>query len=107
MATQLNDEGRIEDLETIKTQKGYEAYQDEGKRKQKELEARDQRVKEGARKLMDSGKEMMTRLIKTPEKPTKMAKGGTASSRADGCAQRGKTKGVMVMCGGGMTKGKK
>jgi hypothetical protein len=33
------------------------------------------------------------------------AKGGmTASSRADGCAQRGKTKGTMVMCGGGMSK---
>ena len=31
----------------------------------------------------------------------KMAKGGTASSRADGCAQRGKTKGTMIMCGGG------
>jgi hypothetical protein len=27
---------------------------------------------------------------------TKMAKGGTASSRADGCAQRGKTRGKMV-----------
>jgi len=33
-----------------------------------------------------------------------MASGGTASSRADGCAQRGKTRGTMVMCGGGMTK---
>ena len=33
------------------------------------------------------------------------AKGGmTASSRADGCAQRGKTKGTIVMCGGGMYK---
>jgi len=33
-------------------------------------------------------------------------KGGkvTASRRADGIAQRGKTKGTMVMCGGGMTK---
>jgi hypothetical protein len=31
----------------------------------------------------------------------KYAKGGSASSRADGCAQRGKTKGTMVMCGGG------
>jgi hypothetical protein len=31
----------------------------------------------------------------------KMAKGGTASSRADGCAQRGKTKGTVIMCGGG------
>ena len=32
------------------------------------------------------------------------AKGGTASSRADGIAQRGKTKGTIVMCGGGMYK---
>lgn len=40
-----------------------------------------------------------------PVKPVKkMAKGGSASSRADGCAQRGKTKGTMVMCGGGMAK---
>ena len=30
--------------------------------------------------------------------------GGSASSRADGCAQRGKTKGTIVMCGGGMYK---
>ena len=37
----------------------------------------------------------------------KMAKGGTASSRADGIAQRGKTRGTMVMCGGGMAKGKR
>lgn len=38
-------------------------------------------------------------------------KGGkvsSASSRADGCAVRGKTKGTMVsMCGGGMARGKK
>jgi hypothetical protein len=33
---------------------------------------------------------------------TKLAKGGTASSRADGCATKGKTKGTMVkMAGGG------
>jgi phage tail sheath gpL-like len=32
----------------------------------------------------------------------KLAKGGTASSRADGCATKGKTKGTMIkMCGGG------
>jgi hypothetical protein len=31
-------------------------------------------------------------------------KGGTASSRADGIAQRGKTRGTIVMCGGGMYK---
>ena len=36
----------------------------------------------------------------------KMSKGGSASSRADGIAQRGKTRGTMVMCGGGMTKRK-
>jgi len=36
------------------------------------------------------------------------AKGGmTASRRADGIAQRGKTKGTMVMCGGGMARGRK
>jgi hypothetical protein len=35
------------------------------------------------------------------------AKGGmTASKRADGIAQRGKTRGTMIMCGGGMAKGK-
>jgi len=39
--------------------------------------------------------------------PKGMAKGGSASSRADGCAERGKTKGTMIMCGGGMTRGKK
>jgi hypothetical protein len=33
-----------------------------------------------------------------------MAKGGSASSRADGIAQRGKTRGTLVMCGGGKTK---
>jgi hypothetical protein len=40
----------------------------------------------------------------------KNAKGGkisSASSRADGCAERGKTKGTIVMCGGGYMKGKK
>jgi hypothetical protein len=32
----------------------------------------------------------------------KLAKGGSASARADGCATKGKTKGTMVaMCGGG------
>jgi hypothetical protein len=30
------------------------------------------------------------------QKTKKYAKGGTASSRADGCAQRGKTRGKMV-----------
>jgi hypothetical protein len=42
-----------------------------------------------------------------PKPVKKMAKGGSASSRADGIAQRGKTRGTMVMCGGGMAKGKR
>ena len=38
----------------------------------------------------------------------KLAKGGSASARADGCAIKGKTKGTMVaMCGGGMMGKKK
>jgi hypothetical protein len=35
-----------------------------------------------------------------------MKKGGSASSRADGIAKRGKTRGTMVACGGGYMKGK-
>jgi hypothetical protein len=31
-----------------------------------------------------------------------MKNGGSASSRADGIAERGKTRGTLVMCGGGM-----
>lgn len=34
-------------------------------------------------------------------------RGGSASSRGDGIAQRGKTKGTIVACGGGYMKGKK
>jgi hypothetical protein len=38
----------------------------------------------------------------------KLSKGGSASSRADGCAVKGKTKGTMIaMCGGGMMGKKK
>jgi hypothetical protein len=40
----------------------------------------------------------------TAPKVVKKAKGGSASSRADGCCVKGKTKGTMVMCGGGMYK---
>jgi hypothetical protein len=32
--------------------------------------------------------------------------GMTASRRADGIATKGKTKGTMIMCGGGMARGK-
>ena len=40
------------------------------------------------------------------EIPVKKAAGGSASARADGIAQRGKTRGTIVMCGGGYSKGK-
>jgi hypothetical protein len=43
----------------------------------------------------------------TAMEPRRMAKGGSASARADGIAQRGKTRGKMIMCGGGYAKGKK
>jgi hypothetical protein len=45
--------------------------------------------------------------VPVDEPVKKMAKGGSASSRADGCAERGKTRGTMIMCGGGMARGKK
>lgn len=45
--------------------------------------------------------------VPVDEPVKKMAKGGSASSRADGIASRGKTRGAMVMCGGGMARGKK
>jgi hypothetical protein len=35
------------------------------------------------------------------KKPKKMAAGGSASSRADGCATKGKTQGKMVRMDGG------
>jgi hypothetical protein len=57
---------------------------------------------------MHGGKKTDLETLKKGGKVMKMAKGGSASSRADGCASKGKTKGTMVaMCGGGMYKGKK
>jgi hypothetical protein len=94
MATQMNDDGTITDAGTRETQKGYDAYQAEGTKKQKELEARDEKAKGAAKRLMEAGSELLKRPMKTPEK--KMAKGGTASSRADGCCVKGKTRGKMV-----------
>ena len=53
-------------------------------------------------------KKMQEKAKQAPTTKTEMgkpfAKGGSASSRADGCAERGKTKGTIVMCGGGMYK---
>ena len=53
-------------------------------------------------------KKMQDKAKQAPTTKTEMgklfAKGGTASSRADGIAQRGKTRGTIVMCGGGAYK---
>jgi hypothetical protein len=64
--------------------------------------------------MMDALKEKVSRMSaaqKSAEKVNPMGDtykaGGTASSRADGIAQRGKTRGTIVMCGGGYMKGKK
>mgnify|MGYP000873507179 CR=1 FL=1 len=49
-------------------------------------------------KKMDAQKEEANTQRKTEAayKTKNMAKGGTASSRADGCAQRGKTRGTII-----------
>ena len=60
-------------------------------------EAKDQSAQEAATKEYN-------RIMPTPEK---YSKGGSASSRADGIAQRGKTRGTIVACGGGYMKAKK
>jgi predicted nucleic acid-binding Zn-ribbon protein len=45
---------------------------------------------------LDSEFDDMRAKIQTMKKPVKKAKGGSASSRADGCATKGKTKGRFV-----------
>jgi hypothetical protein len=42
------------------------------------------------------GEKLPRDLMPSDLPPTKMASGGSASKRADGCAQRGKTRGKMV-----------
>ena len=53
-------------------------------------------------------KKMQEKIKQAPTTKTEMgkpfAKGGSASARADGIAQRGKTRGTIVMCGGGAYK---
>jgi hypothetical protein len=84
-ALQMDDEGMVSDEQTRKTQKSYESYEKEQSDAQRKLEERDKRMLEGARKVKEKIKSVM---------PFK--KGGSASSRADGCAVRGKTKGKML-----------
>ena len=46
------------------------------------------------------GEKLPRDLMPSDLPPVKKAKGGSASSRADGCCARGKTRGKMVMMGG-------
>jgi len=64
----------------------------------------------GQKQSMQEAKdeEMRKKMKSAPTTKTEMgegfAKGGSASARADGIASRGKTKGTIVMCGGGKTR---
>jgi len=55
-------------------------------------------VKEGSKDDMEMDKKQM--MMKKGGATKKMASGGSASSRADGIAQKGKTKGTMLKKGG-------
>ncbi len=85
---QLDDEGRImNDTQTQKNQKDYDAYEAELVKKQAERQAKDKSMAES---LLDFGGKLLGRPVQ------KKAKGGviksSASKRADGCAIRGKTR---------------
>ena len=96
---------------------GYADYKDTKARyqqKEDEAAAEIKRESRGVEKTStdrarDDAREM--KMQQQNEKASKEAsrdmgfsKGGSASARADGIAQRGKTKGTIVMCGGGMYK---
>ena len=58
--------------------------------------------------MAEEDSEVLTERAKQYRKQAEgMAKGGSASARADGIAQRGKTRGTIVACGGGYMRGKK
>jgi hypothetical protein len=85
MATkaQQNDDGTVSDPVTTETQKAYADYEADLAKKQKE-----RKEKEPYEALLKLGTDLMGR-------PIKKAKGGvikSASKRADGIAQRGKTR---------------
>ena len=78
---------------------GFERSTEKYDKLKKDIEAR--------QKSSVTNPSILSRLFSTssqrsrPYKTETMAKGGSASSRADGIAQRGKTRGKMIMCGGG------
>jgi hypothetical protein len=85
------------DPELDKANKGMAALEKERAAAQAKLDMRDQKAKDKAKALMEFGAGLLGR--KKDEEPVKKAKGGmvgSASKRADGCAQRGKTRGKIV-----------
>ena len=84
MATkaQLNDDGTVSDSVTKENQKGYANYEADNTKKQREMETKDAKIKESIKTGVEKIRGVMG-----------LSKGGSASSRADGIAKRGKTRG--------------
>jgi hypothetical protein len=85
---QYYDDGTVSDAVTKETQKGYSNYDNENARAQKARDAEDQKFKDTVKSGVDRVK-----------KAFGMKKGGkvsSASSRADGIAKRGKTRGTYI-----------
>jgi hypothetical protein len=83
MATkaQQNSDGTVSDSVTKENQKGYANYEADNAKKQREMETKDAKFKE----TIKSGVEKVRGVMG-------FSKGGSASTRADGIAIRGKTR---------------
>ena len=82
------------DAKTIARIRELEKQRDAGK-SVPELDALYQKVDQREQRAYDAASPSM-KPASAASAPVKRAKGGSASARADGCAQRGKTKGRMV-----------
>ena len=80
----LNDDGTVSDSVTKENQKGYANYEADNAKKQREMETKDAKFKESVKTGVEKIRGVMG-----------FSKGGSASSRADGIAKRGKTRGKM------------
>lgn len=78
---QMNDDGTVSDEVTKENKKGYANYEADNAKKQREMETKDAKIKE----TIKTGVEKVRGVLG-------LKKGGSASSRADGCAIRGKTR---------------
>ena len=98
-----------QDYENMKTT--YDTYRRPADPDAKEMSKRlGQADEKAASRIRESQEAARSELRREAKEPRNYAKGGSissASKRADGIAMRGKTRGTMVMCGGGYMKGKK